>query len=84
MRAILIGFLALGAATLASPVPAHAQVSIRGPGVDIETGQGAYWRQHHDEAEWRRRSEFREAEHNRAEWLRDHCVRDWGGHEYCR
>ena len=84
MRTILLAGLALCAASLASVAPAHAQVSIRGPGVNIETGPNAYWRDRHEEAEWRRRSEWREAQHNRVEWLRDHCVRDWSGHEYCR
>jgi hypothetical protein len=83
MRTMLIACVAFGAAALVSAAPVQAQVSIRAPGVDIEAGPHAYWRGDHD-ADWRRRSEFREAEYRRAEWLRDHCVRDWSGHEFCR
>src|ERR1700691_118683 len=76
MRTILVAVLALGAAALTSAVPAHAQVSIRAPGVAIDAGPQPYWRDH--DGEWRDRAEFRESEYSRAEWLRDHCVRDWG------
>ena len=81
MRSILIGCLAVGAAALAVVSPVNAQVSIRAPGVAIDAGPHPYWR---GDAEWRDRREFRESEYRRNEWLRDHCVRDWGGHEYCR
>jgi len=80
MRTILAACVALSAAGFALAAPAHADVTISTPGV---TGE-PYWRHHHPEAEWRERHEFREAEHSRAEWLRDHCVRDWNGGEYCR
>jgi hypothetical protein len=83
MRTILIACMAVGAAALAVASPVNAQVSIRAPGVAIDAGQSPYWRENRD-AEWRERREFRESEYRRNEWLRDHCVRDWSGHEYCR
>jgi hypothetical protein len=85
MRTILIACVALGSAVFASAssAPADAQVVIRAPGIAVESGD-PYWRQRHDEAQWRRREEFREAQHNRREWQRDHCVRDWEGRPYCR
>jgi hypothetical protein len=39
--------------------------------------------QHH-EVEWQRRTEFKEPEHKKVDWLREHCIRDWDGHEMCR
>src|SRR5471032_2432260 len=83
MRTILLACVAFGAAALASAAPVQAQVTIRAPGVAIEAGPHPYWRDNRD-AEWRERSEFREAEFRRHDWLRDHCVRDWSGHEFCR
>jgi hypothetical protein len=82
MRIILGTCMALGAAAFLMASPGQAQVTIRAPGVAIDAGQ-PYWRSHQD-VEWQRREEFREAEHRRGEWLRDHCVRDWSGHELCR
>jgi hypothetical protein len=86
MKSILTAVFAAGATLLAGAAPVHAQVSIRAPGVAIEAGPQPYWLQHHDdhEAEWRRRSEFREAESRRNDWQREHCVRDWSGRDYCR
>jgi hypothetical protein len=51
----------------------------------VSSAQAAdpYWRTHHD-AEWQSRSELKDAQYHKSEWLRDHCVRDWGGHELCR
>ncbi len=83
MRTILAACLALGVSSLVSTVPAQAQVRIQGPGVSVNVGPQPYWREHRDE-EWRDRREFREAQHHRVEWQRDHCVRDWSGHEFCR
>jgi hypothetical protein len=83
MRTILIATVALGAAALASIAPVQAQVTIRAPGVAIDAGQRPYWQEHH-EAEWRERRDFREAQFQRREWLRDHCVREWDGREICR
>jgi hypothetical protein len=83
MRTILVACLAFGAAGLTSATPVHAQVSIQAPGISINGGQQPYWRDHR-EGEWRDRREFHEAENRRVEWQRDHCVRDWGGHAYCR
>jgi hypothetical protein len=33
---------------------------------------------------WQARQEFRDRQYAREEWLREHCVRDWSGGEYCR
>jgi hypothetical protein len=82
MRTILAACVALGTAGFALASPAHADVTITTPGVAVEGGP--YWRHHHPDAEWRERREFHEAQEQRAEWLRDHCVRDWSGGEYCR
>ena len=83
MKMIFAASLALGVSLFGGV--SQAQVSVRVPGVAIEAGPQPYWIQNRDrEAEWRRRSEFRETEYRRAEWLRDHCVRDWSGHEFCR
>jgi hypothetical protein len=81
MRSIIVACLALGAAALTPAAPVHAQVSIRVPGVAIEAGPQPYWR--HD-GEWRERREWHEAENRRQDWQREHCVRDWDGHTYCR
>jgi hypothetical protein len=69
MRKILVACTALGAGTVGL----------------ISTAQAAdpYWRTHH-ELEWRNRSEFREVEHSKPEWLREHRIRDWDGHELRR
>lgn len=83
MKKVLIACLAIGTVGLMSSTPVEAQVVFQTPGVTIETGPQPYWRQH-QEAQWQRREEFREAEHNRIEWQRDHCIRDWGGQELCR
>jgi hypothetical protein len=83
MRNLLLAFMAFGAAGAAvlSPIPADAQVTIRVPGVAVDTGPS--WRNQRD-AEWRDRRQFREPEHRRVEWRHDHCVRDWRGSEFCR
>ena len=82
MRRMLCAVAALAAAyTIA--VPAQAQVTIRTPGVSVETGPQPYWRGHHSEA-WRSQDEFREAQQMRPEWQHDHCVRDWEGKTFCR
>jgi hypothetical protein len=69
MRMILVACLTLGAASLSFSSIARAE--------------DPYWRTHH-EVEWQNRSEFKEAEHRKPEWLREHCIRDWSGHELCR
>ena len=70
MRTVLVACLALGTAGIGFTVtPANAADS--------------YWRTHR-EVEWENRSEFKEAEHRKPEWLRDHCIRDWAGKELCR
>lgn len=79
--------LALALLTLA-PL-ARAQVVIQAPpipGVTVApSGEAEYWRRRHErDDEWRRRAEFRDEEHRREEWLRSHCVRSWGGDEWCR
>jgi hypothetical protein len=74
MRAFLISLTALGA--LGAAAAAQAQLS-------VTVGPEPYWRTHSD-SEWRARHEYREAEFRRHEWVREHCVRDWGGHEFCR
>ena len=53
----------------------------RTPGVTVET---PYWRHHHPDENWQARQEFRDRQYSREEWLREHCVRDWSGGEYCR
>lgn len=42
-----------------------------------------YWQQHH-EVQWQPRTAFPEPEHQQPAWLRDHCIKDWDGHEMCR
>jgi hypothetical protein len=83
MKAAVVMCLALGAVALTSAGPVHAQVSIQAPGVSINPGPQPYWREHR-EGDWRDRREFHDPENRRAEWQRDHCVRDWGGHVFCR
>jgi hypothetical protein len=75
MRTILTSALILGGAILALSSPAQSQVTIQ---------TGPYWRQNHAEGEWRDRREFKESEHRRVDWQRQHCVRDWQGKEFCR
>jgi hypothetical protein len=69
MRTVLVACLALGAASFSLTSPARAE--------------DPYWRTHHD-VQWQARSEFKEAEHSKPDWLRAHCIRDWDGHEMCR
>ena len=69
MRTMMMVCLAVGVAGAGLVSPARAE--------------DPYWRTHHD-VEWRNRTEFREAEHRKPEWLREHCVRDWAGKELCR
>lgn len=89
--------IALAALAFVCAAPlAHAQIVIQTPGVRVEPDRRdpradgpreEYWRQHREnerESEWRRREEFREQEHRRAEWQHDHCVRNWQNQEYCR
>ena len=55
------------------------------PGPPPPGFHGDDWRHPRDDhAEWRRREEFHEEQYRRMEWRRAHCVRDYGGHEYCR
>lgn len=75
MQTILAACVALSALGFTAS-QSHAQVIVQTPG-------DPYWRTHHD-SEWRERRDFREAENNRPEWLRDHCIRDWSGAAYCR
>jgi hypothetical protein len=69
MRTILVACLALGTASVTFVSTARAA--------------DPYWRAH-KEVEWQNRSEFKEAEHQKPEWMREHCIRDWGGKELCR
>jgi hypothetical protein len=83
MRTFLLTCVAFGALTgIVTSSPVKAQVTIQAPGVTI--GADPYWQQRHDEARWRRQEEWREAQYQREEWRRDHCVRDWDGRGYCR
>jgi hypothetical protein len=82
MRIILLACIAIGAAVAPLIPAAQAQVVVQLPGIAIQSGD-PYWRQH-QEGEWRRRQEFREAEHRHRGWQREHCVRDWRGNEFCR
>ncbi len=75
MRTILAACVALSAL--------GAAVSSAKADVVVRTDDMPYWRGHH-EGEWRARREFREHEYQRDAWLRDHCIRDWSGAEYCR
>lgn len=77
MRTILAACVALGAMGFALTPSAQADVTIR-------TDNGPYWRYHHGDSDWQARREFREREYRREAWVRDHCVRDWTGAEYCR
>ena len=74
MRTLLTACIV--AVGLAMVSPAHAQVT-------VQLGQQPYWQTHH-ENEWQERREFREEEHQKQEWQREHCVRDWSGRELCR
>lgn len=76
MRTILAALVALTA--LGSGVPTKADVVVRTDNVPMP-----YWRGQH-EGDWQSRREFREQQFQRDAWLRDHCVRDWTGVEYCR
>ena len=51
----------------------------------ITSAQAAdpYWRSHHD-VEWQERTTFKDPAFGKPEWLREHCIRDWDGHEMCR
>jgi hypothetical protein len=83
MRNLFLACAAFGVASTAvlSPLPAQAQVTVRVPGVAVNTGPS--WREHND-GDWRARSEFRGREHSEVRWQREHCVRDWSGHAFCR
>ena len=82
MRTVLAACVALSALGCAVAAPAQADIVVRTPGVVVD--EGSYWRHHHPNSEWQARREFRDREYRREAWLRDHCVRDWTGHEYCR
>ena len=88
MRTALAACVALGISGLTGVVPVHAQVVVQTPrvvpappGVAVET---PYWRHHHPDEDWQARQGFRDRQYAREEWLREHCVRDWSGGEYCR
>jgi hypothetical protein len=51
--------------------------------ISTARAEDPYWKSHHD-AEWQNRSEFKGSEFTKNDWLRDHCIRDWSGHEMCR
>ncbi len=68
MRTILTACLALGVASMSLVPVAQA---------------APYW-QEHRESQWQARTEFREPQHQEPAWLREHCIRDWDGHELCR
>jgi hypothetical protein len=77
-RTLLALSLAAGVVGLASAAQADVNVTT-GP------GGGPYWQQERPDAHWRARHEWREAQQERrAEWLYNHCVRDWHGGTYCR
>jgi len=84
MRKVLFAALALAAVPFVAPA-AHAQVVIQAPPF-VGPGPGAYggpyWRGP-GQGDWLRRREIRQ-EYRRAEWRRDHCVRDFRGEVYCR
>jgi hypothetical protein len=69
MRTILAACLVIGSTAAAFISPAHAE--------------DPYWRTHHD-VEWQNRAEFKDPAQKQTGWLRDHCIRDWDGHEMCR
>jgi len=80
MRKFLIAAVGLGALGLCgsfAPASAQSVVIQAQPAVP-------YWQQRHEDSNWRARREFREREYQHEAWLRDHCVRDWSGGEYCR
>jgi hypothetical protein len=80
MRTILAACVALSAVGFAVASPAQADVAVQTPGVTVQSAP--FWRGHDND--WRDRREFRESEYQREPWLRDHCVRDWAGKEFCR
>lgn len=85
MRSFALGSGLLAVALLGGAAAAQAQIVIQAPPLPGVVGgppPGPYWRGGGDE--WRRRAEFREIEHRRWEWRREHCVRDWHGEEFCR
>jgi hypothetical protein len=51
--------------------------------ISSASAEDAYWQSHH-EAKWEGRESFKEAEHQRPEWLGEHCIRNWSGKEMCR
>jgi hypothetical protein len=69
MRNILVACLALGSVSVGFTSSASAA--------------DAYWQTHH-EAAWEGRESFKEPEHQKPEWLGEHCVRTWAGKELCR
>jgi hypothetical protein len=81
MRTILAGCVALSALAFSAAPPAKADIVVRTPGGAVER-ESPYWR--HDYRDWQARREFRDREYRREAWVRDHCVRDWNGGEYCR
>jgi hypothetical protein len=42
-----------------------------------------YWQTHH-QVQWQPRTAFPEPEHQQPAWLREHCIKDYDGHEMCR
>lgn len=68
MRVVLAACLTIGAGVI---------------GIATARAADPYWQTHH-EAKWEDRSAFKEAEHQKPEWLQEHCVREWGGREVCR
>jgi hypothetical protein len=81
MRSLVLAGLTAASCVGAFGSPSHGQITISPPSVVVGD---PYWRQHHDDAQWRRQDEWRETQYQRHEWQRDHCVRDWDGHGYCR
>lgn len=78
-------FVALALAAFLVPTVGQAQVVIQAPpivGARPVAYGGPYWRGP-GEGEWHRRHEIRQ-EYRRAEWRREHCVRDFRGEVYCR
>jgi len=69
MRIILLACFAIGAASIGFAPSAQAA--------------DPYWQSHHD-VQWQSRTEFKEPEHQKTDWLRDHCIRNWDGKEMCR
>lgn len=69
MRNVLVACLVLGTASVGLIPTARA--------ADPD-------RQQHHEVQWQGRTEFKAPEQQRPDWLREHCIRDWDGHELCR